>query len=213
MGLKTHNMLITLGSLVVGGGLGEWWRLDARLEALGRAIEAKITGATPATPEPASGQRSIARAFVMASLIFCVGPVTVLGAISDGAGDYQLLAIKVLWDGITAIALASSLGWGVGLAAVTVLGFQGGITAVSTLVGHQIAPWLNVQVVQVGQAPAPLGQTMLDELTAVGGLVIVGLGLLLLEIKQLRIANFVPALALAPLIVLALHWLGLPIAP
>lgn len=232
MGMQTHNILIALGSLVVGGGLGEWWRLDAKLEALGRWVETKVTrpqSATTLTDSAASelqnatairdagvaaqAQPSVARAFVTASLIFCVGPVTVLGAINDGQGDFQLLAIKALLDGIAAVALASSLGWGVGLSAVTVLGFQGGITLVSILAGQASAAYLRGQTVLAGQQALPLGTAMLDEMTAVGGMVIMGLGLLLLDLKQIRIANFLPALALAPTLVLVLRWLGVPIAP
>lgn len=219
MGLTTHNVLITLGCLVVGGGIGEWWRIDARLEALGRWVEAKVTRqpvptVPTAQPELATpAERSIARAFVTASLIFCVGPITVLGSINDSSGDYQLLAIKALLDGITAIALASSLGWGVGLSSIMVLVIQGCISLVSGLVGQNAALLLSGQTVLAGTQIVPLGQAMLDEMTAVGGMIILGLGLLLLDLKHLRIANFLPALAFAPLLVLFLHWLGVPIAP
>ena len=221
MGLQTHNILITLGCLAVGGMLGEVWRLDARLDALGRWVEAKITvgqgegpsEAAKATTASASTDRSIARAFVTASLIFCVGPVTVLGAINDGAGDYQLLAIKALLDGIAAIALASSLGWGVGLAAVTVFVFQGTISLVSWVVGQGAATLLLGQTVLAGGQALPLGPTMMAEMTAVGGMVIMGLGLILLDLKHIRIANFLPSLALAPVLVLLLHWFRVPVAP
>ncbi|MBA3947103.1 MAG: DUF554 domain-containing protein [Herpetosiphonaceae bacterium] len=218
MGLQTHNILITLGSLATGGMLGEVWCLDAHLDALGRWVEAKVTvrrmGQTGEVAEViASSNHSIAHAFVTASLIFCVGPVTVLGAINDGAGDYQLLAIKALLDGIASIALASSLGWGVGLAAITVFVFQGAISLVSWLVGQSAATLLLGQTVLAGGQALPLGTTMIAEMTAVGGMVIIGLGLILLDLKRIRIANFLPSLALAPVLVLLLHWFGVPIAP
>lgn len=218
MGLQTRNILITLGSLVVGGALGEWWRVQAHLDGLGQWVEARVTrqggkkhGDAP--PHHRSNQPSVAQGFVTASLIFCVGPVTVLGAINDGSGDYQLLAIKALLDGITAIALASSLGWGVGLSAATVLLFQGSISGVSILAGQRTAALLHGQTVQAGSEVVPLGVAMLTEMTAVGGMVIVGLGLLLLDLKAIRIANFLPSLALAPALVLVLRYLGIPIAP
>ncbi len=221
MGLQTHNVLITLGCLAAGSMLGEWWRLDAHLDALGGWVEARVTASQgsrsaavlEATDASASTDRSLARAFVTASLIFCVGPVTVLGAINDGAGDYQLLAIKALLDGIASIALASSLGWGVGLAAITVFVFQGTISLVSWLVGQGAAALLLGQTILAGGQPLPLGTTMMAEMTAVGGMVIMGLGLILLDLKRIRIANFLPSLALAPLLVLLLHWLKVPVAP
>ena len=207
MGLQTRNILITLGSLVVGGVLGEWWRLDARLEALGRWVERKVT-----RPDAPPG-RSVAQAFVTASLIFCVGPVTVIGALNDGRGDVQLLAIKALLDGITAIALASSLGWGVGLSAITVLLIQGTLATISGLVGQRVGTEIATLTIIAGSQEVLLSVVLLGELTAVGGIVIVALGMLLLEIKTIRIANFLPALVLAPVVVLVLYWLGAPVAP
>ena len=144
-----------------------------------------------ATGSPAAGQRAaggtLAQGFVAASLLFCVGPMTVLGSIQDGLrGDYQLLAVKAALDGFASIALASTLGAGVALSALTVLAVQGGLT----LLAGFIAPWFS---------PAMLG-----ELTAAGGAMVLMIGLSLLEIKRLPVANFLPALVVAPL----LAWLA-----
>ncbi|GAC1362395.1 MAG: DUF554 domain-containing protein [Herpetosiphon sp.] len=219
MGVQTHNILVTLGSLAAGGIAGEWWRLDDRLNALGNWVEARVVSLTQRARTKAASVRegqaegSIARAFVTASLLFCVGPITVLGAIQDGSGNYQLLAIKALLDGIVSIALASSLGWGVGLAALTVLIFQGFVTLTSKFVGQEIGSILAERTIRAGGQLLPLGSTMVAEMTAAGGLMIVAIGLLLLDVKRIRVANFLPSLVAAPAIVLALHWLRVPLAP
>ena len=220
MALATQNVLITLGSAVAGAVLGEWWRIDARLEALGRGLEARFarteespTGSTGRS-ETAGGKGRIAQGFVTASLLFCVGPLTVLGSVNDGlTGDYQLLAIKSLMDGIASIALASALGWGVALSIVTLIVVQGGITVIAALLGQQVVGLIADQVVRVGAISLPLSVALLGELTAIGGITLLALGFGLLDLKRIRVANLLPALALGPLIVLALYGLGMPLAP
>jgi uncharacterized membrane protein YqgA involved in biofilm formation len=125
----------------------------------------------------------VAEGFVTASLVFCVGPMAVLGSISDGlSGDYGLLSIKAVMDGFASIAFGASLGWGVGLSAISILVYQGGITLFA------------------GSLPGALNETMITEMTATGGLIIVGIGIKLLDLKDLPLANFVPAIAVAPAI-------------
>lgn len=181
----TGNALIVLASLLLGGIFGEWLEIDDRLNGLGRALEARF--------ERGGAVGNFTRGFVTASLVFCVGPLTILGSIQDGLlGDYRLLAIKSLLDGFAGLAFASTLGIGVAFAAVTVFVYQGALSLSSMFVGAALGsvtketPW----VVQ---------------LTATGGVILMGLGLLLLDIKRLRVANFLPAIFIAPLIQVALE--------
>ena len=121
------------------------------------------------------------------SLVFCVGPLTILGSIQNGvSGDITFLAIKSLLDGFAAFAFASALGWGVLVSAVTVLVYQGALSVMASLVASGVPSRDNPYIV---------------EMTAVGGLIIIGVGLRLLNIKELKLANYLPALAIAPLIV------------
>jgi len=187
MTLDTANILIVMGSVLVGGILGEWWQLEERLQAAGDALQQRVGSGTGGT---------VAQGFVTASLIFCVGPMTILGSIQDGMiGDYTLLAIKSLLDGFAAMALASSLGVGVLFSAVTVLVFQGGLSLLARLA-------------QVGMTDA-----MIAEMTATGGVLIMGIGLTLLDIKRVRLASYLPGIFVAPLAVALLMALGIPIAP
>jgi len=120
--------------------------------------------------------------FVVASLVVCVGPLAILGSLQDGlTGDYQLLAVKALLDGVVVIAFASALGIGAAFSALPLLLLQGGVTLA--------ASWL---------APV-LTDPMLDALTATGGILVIGIGLRLLEVREIRVANLLPALVLAPL--------------
>jgi uncharacterized membrane protein YqgA involved in biofilm formation len=170
-------MLIVLASLVVGGVVGSLLRLELRLEGLGHRLQSRLAGRA-ASPE----RRRFVDGFVAASLLFCVGPLTVLGSISDGLGrGSQQLALKATLDGITSVAFAASFGWGVAAAALTVLVVQGGLTVIGAMAGTFLS---------AGQVSA---------LTATGGLLLVGVGLRLLRIRQLPVGDLLPALALAPL--------------
>ena len=187
MFLKTNNPIVVLGSLLIGGLLGEWWGIENGLIKLGRFLERRFTKVetdpmgNPINPQ---GSRFI-RGFLTASLVFCVGPLTILGSIQDGlSGDYNLLAIKSVLDGFAALAFASTLGIGVLFSIVVILVYQGGLSLLAA------------------QAQALITQPMMAELTAVGGVLLLGLAISsLLELKQIRVANFLPALFIAPLIV------------
>lgn len=193
MFLETANVLIVLGAVLVGGILGEWWNIEAGLNGLGAWLESRFNRGKG---DEAGAARFI-RGFVTASLLFCVGPMAILGSIQDGlTGDYRLLAIKAMLDGFAALAFASSLGVGVGFSALALLVYQGAIALAA------------------GQAQAVLTPEMIAELTATGGVLILGISVsTLLEIKPIRVGNFLPALLLAPLIVAALNALGVPVAP
>jgi uncharacterized protein len=185
--LPTSNVLILLGSMLLGVVVGELLRIEDRLEAVGGlaertfGVKPRVTGRTGAGSDEAS---PVARGFVTASLIFCVGPMTILGSFEDGlSSSYQTLAIKSMLDGITATVLSSSLGWGVLLAAVTVLVFQGTLT------------------LGAGLLRSMLSEPMIVEMTAVGGLLILGIGLNILELSRIRVGNMLPALVFAPVLV------------
>ncbi len=194
MALTTANVLIPLGSLLVGGLLGEWGRIEERLHGLGAWLQRRFGGGAEGGEDAA--QRFI-RGFVTASLVFCVGPMTILGSIQDGlTGDYRLLAIKAMLDGFASLAFASSMGVGVAFSVLVILIYQGGLSLLAA------------------QAEALLSAPMVTEMTATGGVILLGLAISsLLEIKPIRVGNYLPALILAPLAVAILMALGVPIAP
>ena len=197
MAFETANILIVLGSVMVGGLLGEWWRLEGRLNSVGAWLEARFNRNKNDDADADARANRFIQGFVTASLLFCVGPMTILGAIQDGlTGDYRLLAIKAMLDGFASLAFASSLGIGVAFSALVILVYQGGISLLAA------------------QAQSLLTEPMITEMTATGGVLIMGLGVsTLLEIKPIRVGNFLPALLIAPLIVVVLAALGIPIAP
>ena len=137
--------------------------------------------------------RNFVRAFLTASLVFCIGPMTILGSIQDGLnGDYSLLAIKSVLDGFAALAFASTLGVGVLFSVIVILLFQGGLTLLAAQLNAIVSP------------------AMMAEMTAVGGVLLLGIAISsLLEIKPIRVGNFLPSLAVAPLIVAFLAIMGI----
>lgn len=186
MFLKTGNSLIVLGALLIGALLGEWWRIEDGLHNLGRFLETRFaSGSKPATGPQAESKEKFLRGFLTASLLFCIGPMAILGAIQDGlSGNYELLAVKSVLDGFTSLAFASTLGIGVLFSSPVLLVYQGGISLLA------------------GQLNAIVTDPMLNEMTATGGVILIGLALSsILEIKKIRMGNFLPALAVAPLIV------------
>jgi uncharacterized membrane protein YqgA involved in biofilm formation len=193
MFLKTENPLIVLGALLTGALLGEWWRIEDGLQNLGRILEARFTsGPETATDSQAAPKGNFVRGFLTASLLFCTGPMAILGSIQDGlSGDYELLAVKSVLDGFASLAFASTLGVGVLFSSLVLLAFQGSISL--------LAVQLNTMITT----------PMLNEMTATGGVILIGLALSsILEIKKIRMGNFLPALAVAPLIVWILSLLG-----
>ena len=195
MFLKTENPLIVLGSLLIGTLLGEWWCIEDGLQNLGKYLEQRFSKSDDDSIQ-------FVRGFLTASLLFCVGPMTILGSIYDGLnGDYNLLAVKSVLDGFAAMALASTLGVGVLFSVIVVFLFQGGISF--------LAMQLSAGMTTAMNDPAQFAQinSMINELTATGGIVLIGLAISsLLEIKRIRVGNMLPGLAVAPLIVWAL-WL------
>lgn len=172
--LDYDNPLVPLVSVVIGLIIGELADIDGRLKRFGDSLEKRF----------ARGESPVSRAFVTTSLLFCVGPLTVIGSLQDGLrGNYDLLALKSALDFVASLTFASILGWGVLLSAGTVLVVQGSLTLGAGFLG-----------------PLITGH-MISAATSTGGVLIVGLGLMLLELKQVRVANMLPALVIAPILV------------
>ncbi|MBS1249153.1 MAG: putative membrane protein YdfK [Chloroflexi bacterium] len=191
MFFETQNELIVLGGLLLGGLLGEYLKIESRLSGLGERLEKRFGGEGEGD-EDADGRSTFVRGFLTASLVFCVGPMTILGALQDGlTGDYKLLAIKSVLDGFASFAFASTLGLGVIFAAPVVLLYQGGISLLAA------------------QIKVLLTEAMIAEMTATGGVILVGLAISsLLEIKPIRVANFLPGLVVSPVIVALVRLVG-----
>ena len=179
MFLETEKPLIVLGALLMGTLLGEWWRIEDGIHRVGEFLEQRFSR------EEDDGSNKFVRGFLTASLLFCIGPIAILGSIQDGlTGDYSLLAVKSVLDGFASIAFASTLGIGVAFSALILLVYQGGIS----LLGAQL--------------DAIVTASMMSELTATGGILLIAIGISsLLEIKKIRAGNMLPALVLAPLLV------------
>ncbi len=192
----TNNLLVPLLSVVIGVAIGELLRLDAQLERLAGWLQLRFGGQTQddAPQEGLSPRERFITGFVTASLVFCVGPLTILGSIQDGMGlqaGFDNLAIKSTLDGFAAMAFAATFGIGVLFTTLTIFLFQGGLALLGFLAGEFMSA------------------AMIAEMTAAGGVILIGLALVILEIKPVRVANFLPALVVAPLLVLVAQGLGI----
>ncbi len=187
--VEGERILIPLVSLLIGGMLGEWWRIEARLQDLGAMLEKRFAGGDG----EATQDSQFIRGFLTASLLFCVGPMTILGSIQDGlTGDYELLAIKSVLDGFAAMALASTFGVGVLFSVLIVLVVQGGLSL--------LASQLQIFFTEI----------MIAELSVVGGILLLAIAIgSLLELRPIRTGNLLPALLVAPVLVIFLAFLGL----
>lgn len=197
---ETGNIILPLLSLVIGAILGEVLRLDLRLEQFAGWLQGRMQreAAGAGTASAHARQARFIEGFVTASLVFCVGPLTFVGSIQDGMGlasGFEQLAIKSTLDGFASMAFAASLGIGVLFSVFTVLGVQGGLALLGALAG------------EVMSGP------MISEMTAVGGLILIGLGLIQLDIKKPRVVNFLPGLIIAPALVALATALGIDIYP
>jgi uncharacterized membrane protein YqgA involved in biofilm formation len=214
---KTGNIIIPLLSIASGVIIGELLRIDLALENLGGWLQTRFAPRSsqtkqaepsadsefPLSPQsptldPSSERQRFITGFVTTSLIFCIGPLTILGSIQDGMGlalGFQQLAIKSTLDGFGAVAFAATYGIGVFFTTITILMVQGGLALLGSMLG------------------AFMTAAMVAEMTATGGLVLMGLSLILLDIKKPRMANFLPALIIAPLIVAVSQALGINLYP
>jgi uncharacterized membrane protein YqgA involved in biofilm formation len=188
--LPTDEIVLVLGAVLLGAVIGELLDIEEALHRLGDALQRRFTTSeieidvdAPETTQPRPHHGRFSEGFVIASLVFCVGPLTVVGSIYDGLGDPELLLLKAGLDGFASIAFASVYGWGVGMAALTVGVIQGGIA----LGGRALE--------------GVLTDPMLDALGAAGGILLLGISLRLLDLRQIRVANLLPGVAIAPLFV------------
>lgn len=190
MFLDTKNPILVLGSLLVGGLLGEWGRIEYRLERLGGWLQARVGRKKFAESGAMDARERFISGFLTASLLFCIGPMAILGSIQDGLiGDYELLAIKSVLDGFASIALAASLGIGVLFSVLIVLVYQGGIS----LLAAQLVALFPTDLLE---------NAMIPELTATGGVILIAISISsLLGLMKIRAGNFLPALLIAPLLV------------
>ena len=179
--LETSNPLVPLGGLLIGVLIGEWLRLEEGLQNVGNFLKEKIVREDP---HQATSSKFV-EGFVTASLVFMIGPMAILGSIQDGmTGNFEMLTIKAILDGFASIAFASSLGIGVGFSALTILIYQGGISLLASLFSQYFSI------------------AMVSEMTAVGGLILMAIGLSsLLAVKKIRTGSFLPGLLITPLIV------------
>lgn len=191
--LPTEEFPLVLGAVLLGAVLGELLHIEGGLHRLGDLLQQRfaqpvvVDVEVPETVQPEPHQSRFAEGFVVTSLVFCVGPLTIVGSIQDGLGDAELLLVKAALDGFAAIAFAAVYGWGVAASAVTVAVIQGGIA------------------LGAGTLDGLLTDPMLDGLAAAGGIMLLGISLRLLDLKQVRVANLLPAVVLAPLFV---RWWG-----
>ncbi|MCB9849682.1 MAG: DUF554 domain-containing protein [Phycisphaerales bacterium] len=164
--------LLMVGTLVVGALIGTWLKLHERLEGLGQVIHRRFAR---------EGERSYAEGFLTASVIFCVGPLTLLGCLKNGVdADPSYLYVKALLDGFCAIALTAALGMGVAFSILTIVFFQGGLALIAYYSAGAL-PDLSVQMMNV-----------------VGGVILLATALMILEIKRIPVANMLPAIFLVP---------------
>lgn len=175
---QSAPVLIVLGSLLIGGIAGSLLGLELRFEGLGGLLQDRLTRGSRSAE-----RRRFIEGFVAASLLFCVGPLTVLGSLSDGLGNgADQLILKAVLDGFASIAFAASFGWGVAASALVVLVVQGSLTVLGAALGSF------------------LPEAHLAALTATGGLVLVGVGLRLLQIRAVPVGDLLPALVVAPVL-------------
>lgn len=165
--LRTEALLIVILSLAIGSYIGEWLGIEDRLDRFGRWIGSRIS----------KDSKSISKGFVHASLLFCVGAMAIIGSLESGlSGNHQTLFAKSILDGITSILFSSTMGIGVLFSAVSVFLYQGVITVTASV----IKPYLLPEVI--------------SQMSAIGGLLIMAIGLGMLEIQKIKIGNMLPAI-------------------
>ncbi|PZU96496.1 MAG: DUF554 domain-containing protein [Pseudanabaena sp.] len=174
------GVILSLISLVIGGVIGELGQVEKKLENIGDWLKSRF-----------KGKGKFTEGFVAASLLFCIGPMAIIGSLNNGLrGDDNLLALKSALDGFISIVFASTYGIGVGFSALPVAIYQGSLSLLAGSLAQSLPDPANAQSVLI--------------ITGVGGLMLLGLGLNLLELAKVRVASFLPALAIAPLV----YWLA-----
>ncbi|MDV2684707.1 DUF554 domain-containing protein [Alkalihalophilus lindianensis] len=183
MGLKSEQFLVVIGSLVIGGIIGEKVDLEKRLNQVGAFIESKIGS---------KEEGSVAKAFVTTTLIYVVGAMAVLGALDSGLrGDHSVLYTKAMLDGFSAIIFTSTLGIGVIFSAIPVVLYQGSIAIFATFINAYV--------------PSELMEMFIVEMTATGGVMIIAIGLNILGVLQIRVANLLPSILVVAFLVTGIY--------
>jgi len=173
--VDSQNALVVVFSLVIGSVIGEWIDIEKRMNDLGDYVQDKLN----------SGEGSFSKGFVTASLLFCVGTMSIMGSLQSGLmNDHKILLMKSILDGTISVVFASTLGIGVVLSSLPVLVYQGSIA----LLASSVAPYLS--------------EAVITEMTAVGGVLLVGMGINLLEIRKLKVGNMLPAIFLPIILML-----------
>jgi uncharacterized membrane protein YqgA involved in biofilm formation len=204
---KTGNILLPLLGLLIGTIIGESLNIDGQLKRFGAWLQSKVERDPNQNSDAAAISRTrFINGFVTASLVFCVGPMAILGSIQNGlnTNDIQLLAIKSTLDFFASIAFAATLGIGVAFSIIPTVILQGGFSLVGVLLGGLLT---------AGSAALSANNPYLRELTGVGGIMLMGISLILLNLKPVRVANFLPGLIATPLLVLLATLLGINIYP
>jgi len=185
--MQTGNALVVLISMLLGVLLGEWWRIEDALSHLGVYLERKFNR------NKGIESAKFIRGFLTASLLFSIGPMAILGSIQDGlTGDFNTLVIKAIMDGFAAIAFASSLGIGVMFSSLVILVYQGGLSLLAT------------------QLQFIMSDQVLAEFSAIGGIMLMGIAVSsLLEVKKIRVANFLPGFIILPLVIWIFNLFGI----
>lgn len=174
MTLKGEKFLALLLSIVTGGVIGEMLQLEERLERFSQKLEERLR----------AERNTFAPGFLAATLLFCIGPMTIMGSLEDGLGKVpHILYTKSLLDGTASIAMAASLGVGVPFSALSILLIQGSITLLARFLAPLFSP------------------VLIQEMTATGGILVLGIALNLLKLKKIRVANLLPSLGLIPLFI------------
>ena len=173
--VDSQNALVVVFSLVIGSVIGEWIDIEKRMNDLGDYVQDKLN----------SGEGSFSKGFVTASLLFCVGTMSIMGSLQSGLmNDHKILLMKSILDGTISVVFASTLGIGVVLSSLPVLVYQGSIA----LLASSVAPYLS--------------EAVITEMTAVGGVLLVGMGINLLETRKLKVGNMLPAIFLPIILML-----------
>lgn len=173
------GVVLGLIALVLGGLLGEWWQLDAKLKGFGDWLKHHF-----------KGKGRFTEGFVSTSLLFCIGPMALLGSLDNGlTGNNRILVLKATMDGLISIPMASTYGIGVGFSILPIMIYQGGLSLAASLLGQTLAD--------------PTNDPRIQLVSGMGGLLVIGIGLGLLEIAKVRLASFLPSIGLAPL----LYWI------
>lgn len=185
MGFKSNEFLIVIISLVVGAVLGEWINLDRKLNNVGNWLERKMGS---------KQQGSVSKGFVTATLIFVIGAMSVVGSLDSGLrGDHQVLYTKSIIDGFTSIVLTTTLGVGVLFSAVPVMIYQGSIALFATQIDRFV--------------PSDLLELLIFEITATGGVMIMAIGMNIIGVTSIRVANLLPGILIAAALVLIQYFL------